>query len=215
MFRRLVSHRPLLSIITALFALVIVGNALAWQTVTLGFEHHTPYGGEAQSGQRTGSVEYSGSDRRIRAGADHIAFTQAQINWNKNSSTVPALVFHVSPKNADGGVCNNIRIPGASGWNWTNLPASNISTKGCGFGQLGNEVRFHADDTQLSATSTYYIQSLYKDQNYNGTAGSKATGQIGLDSYATNAIGGHDYSDFHGKVCINPDATYAAASGSC
>jgi hypothetical protein len=118
-------------------------------------------------------------------------------------------------ENAEGGTCNNIRILGASGWNWTNLPGANITTKGCSAGQLGNEVRFHTDDNQLSAATTYYIQSLYKDTGYNGTAGSKSTGQIGLDSYATNWYGGHDFSDFHGKVCINPDTTYAPTNGSC
>lgn len=214
MARRFVSNRPFRLGFAVLLALAMIGNALAWQTVIPGFEHLTRYGGEAEWGHRTGSVEYSGSERRVRAGADNVSFTQAQINWNKNSSTVPALVFHISPKNEPGGNCNDIRIPGASGWNWSNLPGVTIATKGCGFG-ADNEVRFHIDDSALSAASMYYIQSLYRDTGYNGTAASKEPGQIGLDSYATNWYGGHDAADFHGKVCINPDTTYAPTAGAC
>lgn len=214
MQRRIVSNRRFQALVVALIAMAAVGSVFAWQTVIPGFEHLSRYGGEAEWGQRTGSVEYSGSERRVRAGADNISFTQAQINWNRNSGTVPALVFHVSPKNEPGGNCNDIRIPGVSGWNWTNLPGPTISTKGCGTG-ADNEVRFHTDDSRLSSTSRYYIQSLYKDTGYNGSAGSKEPGQIGLDSYATNWYGGHDYADFHGKVCINADTTYGPTAGAC
>ena len=214
MSQRFMSNRSTRLVLGMLLALMTVGSVLAWQTVIPGFEHLSRSGGEAEAGQRTGSVEYSGSERRVRAGADNVSFTQAQIDWNRNSSTVPALVFHVSPKNEPGGNCNDIRIPGASGWNWSNLPGVTIATKGCGL-QADNEVRFHIDDSALSAISTYYIQSLYRDTGYNGTAGSKETGQIGLDSYATNWYGGHDYADFHGKVCINPDTTYAPTAGAC
>ena len=212
--RRFVSNRSIQFIFVVLLVLTTVSSAFAWQTVIPGFHHLSRYGGEAESGNRAGSVEYSGTERFVRAGASHIFFTQAQIDWNRNSSTVPALVFHVSPKNEPGGNCNNIRIPGASGWNWSNLPGLNITTKGCGLG-ADNEVRFHIDDGALLANTTYYIQSLYRDTGYNGTAVSKATGQIGLDSYATNWYGGHDFSDFHGKVCIDPDTTYAPANGVC
>jgi hypothetical protein len=206
-------------LVVALVALAAVGNAMAWQTIIATFEHSNRYGGEANSGQRTGSVEYTGSERRIRAGADNIAFTQAQINWNKNTLSqtggYPAEVFHISPKNQAGGVCNNIRIPGSGGWNWTNLPAPSITTKGCSVGQWGNEVRFYYNPNNASTGATYYIQSLYKDTGYNGTAGSKSTGQIGLDSYTTNVFGIRTNNDFHGKVCINADTTYAPTNGVC
>jgi hypothetical protein len=192
----------------------MVEQALAWQTVINGFEHSNRYGGEANSGVRTGSVEYNGSERDIRAGADHIAFTQSEIDWNKQHG-YPAEVFHISPKNQDGGVCTAIRT--VSGWNWSNLPGSSITSKGCGIGNgyNGNEIRFYYDANGASTSVNYYIQSLYKDTAYNGTQGSKTTGQIGLDSYSTDVFGQRKYNDFHGKVCINPDTTYAPTNGVC
>jgi hypothetical protein len=60
-----------------------------------------------------------------------------------------------------------------------------------------------------------YIQSLYKDTGYNGQQSSKATGEINLDSYAVNAVGIRQRNDNHGKICINPDTTYAPGINGC
>jgi hypothetical protein len=215
MFRWITSNRSAQVVLVVLVALATVGNAFAWQTVLSGFAHPTRYGGEAESGNRTGSVEYSGSERRVRAGADNIAYTQAQINWNKNSGYSPAEVFHISPKNTSGGTCTAIRT--VSGWNWTNLPGNSIVSKGCGIGNgyNGNEMRFYYNPNGASTLVTYYIQSLYKDTGYNGQQASKATGEINLDSYAVNSLGQHAYGDNHGKICINPDTTYAPGPSGC
>ncbi|MDQ2997026.1 MAG: hypothetical protein M3R61_08235 [Chloroflexota bacterium] len=215
MLGRLIANRSIQGLLVALVTLATVGNALAWQTVISGFAHPTRYGGEAESGNRTGSVEYSGSERRVRAGADNIAYTQAQINWNKSSGYSPAEVFHISPKNTGGGTCTAIRT--VSGWNWTNLPSNTLTSKGCGIGNgyNGNELRFYYNPNGASTAVTYYIQSLYKDTGYNGTQGSKTTGEINLDSYAANWAGVRQYNDNHGKICINPDATYAPGASGC
>lgn len=215
MQKRLVSNRPLQSLLVVLVALATIGSAFAWQTNSPGFAHPSRYGGEAESGNRTGSVEYSGSERRVRAGAEYIAYTQAQINWNKQSGYSPAEVFHVSPKNTSGGTCTAIRT--VSGWNWTNLPSASITSKGCGIGNgyNGNEVRFYYNANGASTSVTYYIQSLYKDTGYNGQQSSKATGEINLDSYAVGSFGNHVFGDNHGKVCIDPDTTYAAGANGC
>lgn len=214
MLRQLMTNRSAQGLLITLVAFAMVGSAFAWQTVIPTFEHSNRYGGEANSGQRTGSVEYSGSERRVRAGADNIAFTQAEINWNM-SHGYPAEVFHISPKNQDGGVCTLIRT--VSGWNWTNLPGNSLTSKGCGIGNgyNGNELRFYYTASGTSTAVTYYIQSLYKDTGYNGTQGSKTIGQIGVDSYSTDALGVRQNNDFHGKVCINPDTTYAPTNGVC
>lgn len=214
MQKRLVSNRPLQGLLVVLVALATVGSAFAWQTFTPGFEHSSRFGGEANSGNRTGSVEYSGPERRVRAGAQDIAYTQAAINWNKNNG-YPAFVFHISPKNQDGGVCTAIRT--VSGWNYTNLPGASVTSKGCGIGNgyNGNEIRFYYDANSASSVTTYYTQSLYKDTAYNGTQQSKTVGQIGFDSYSTNLAGVRQFNDFHGKVCINPDTTYQSTNGVC
>lgn len=214
MLRRLMSNRLIQGLAVALVISVTVGSAFAWQTVTYGFEHSNRYGGEANSGNRAGAVEYSGSERRVRAGAEYISFTQSEINWNINNG-YPAIVFHISPANQEGGICTNIRT--VLDWNWTNLPGAKLTSKGCGpgTGYNGNEMRFYYTASAVSASSSYYTQSLYRDTGYNGTQASKTTGQIGFDSYTTDVFGIRQNSDFHGKVCIWFDSTYASTNGLC
>jgi hypothetical protein len=208
------STLPIFIFFASLIVLTTAGTAEAWQTIIPGFDHLSPYGGEAEWGKKTGGVEYVGRERYVRAGADEVFYTNAQVAWNKAQSSVPALVFHVAEKNKPGNKCTNLRIPGVANWNWSNLPGVRISTTGCGL-DPDNEVRFHAEKTKLVGGVKYFIQSLYRDTGYNAGAGPKEVGQIGLDSYATNWLGGHDFSDFHGKVCIDPDWTYAPARGVC
>lgn len=195
-------------------------TAYAWQTTIWSFAHTNQYGGSANSGTRTGSVEYSGMERRVRVGAQNIAYTPAQqawmVNWQtQNGLTTNAFVFHVNPKNTSGDVCTNIRT--VSGWNWTSLPNASVTSKGCGIGSgyNGNEIRFYFNPNNLNTSLTYYAQSLYKDTGYNSTNSSKALGEMNYDSYATNVFGVRVHNDYHGKICINLDITYPPSASGC
>jgi hypothetical protein len=205
----------LLALLVALSLLAISASetVFAWQTIIRSFDHNNRYGGEAESGTRAGSVEYTGSERRVRVGASEIAYRQSQIDWMRNwqatyGNLTNAFVFHVNPKNGQGNTCTNIRT--VNGWNWTNLPNASLTSKGCGIvnGYNGNEMRFYFNANAVSASLTYYSQSLYKDTGYNGTHASKAEGEMNYDSYATNRFGIGQHKDNHGKICINPDTTY-------
>ena len=198
--------------VLAVAAFGLTQTAYAWQTAIWSFGQAAPYGGEANSGTRTGAVEYSGSERRVRVGAQDIAYSQSHIDWMKNNIYQNAFVFHVNPKNGTGGTCTSIR--NVNGWNWTNLPSASIDLKGCSSAP-GNEVRFYFDKNGLSASATYYAQSLYKDTAYNGSPASKTVGEMNYDSYTALAGVGVN-KDNHGKICIDPDTTYApGTSGSC
>lgn len=208
MLRRSMSNQSAQFVVIALLAALAFSSAKAWQSVQP-FGHLQRYGGEADKGNATGQVEYAGNERRVRAGGQDVVWQQAQVNWMRNASGIPAMVFHVTPKDQNGDVCGKIRV--VDGWSWGNLPGQSVTTKGCGW-EADNEVRFYFDENTTNAGQAYWFQSLFKDTGYNGPGTPKEQGQVGIDSYWTN-LGVRQNNDFHGKTCVEPDATRTPAGG--
>ncbi|MBI3242852.1 MAG: hypothetical protein HYZ49_11215 [Chloroflexi bacterium] len=191
----------------------IVGTALAWG-VYPAFGHTYHYGGEADSGNLGGQIEFPSGNRYVRASGEHVKWTSTQVAWiagNRGSylgfTYQPAMVFHVFQLN--GSSCGNIRSEGVgSGWNWSNLPGLTVWGKStCNSGK-NNEIRFIASGTIVAGTE-YYYQSVFRDQTYPSTW---STGMVTADSYwDREAAGYHDgylnYKDFHTKFCASSGAT--------
>ena len=113
------------------------------------------------------------------------------------------MVYHAFQPNTNS--CGDIRV-GYISWSWSNLPAVDYSTKGCGWG-ADNEWRANVRGTIATGTN-YYFQHLFNDTNNNS-----GSGEINTDTYWVNAWGGSGPN--HGKFCINSSAVYAASATGC
>jgi hypothetical protein len=81
-----------LALVLSLFVLVPV--AFAWQ-VYPAFGHNSRYGGEADSGNLGGQLEYPMGYRLARASGEHVKWTASEVSWiatNRNSTDQPAMV---------------------------------------------------------------------------------------------------------------------------
>lgn len=177
----------------ALFIFLIVSlvtTAYAWSTyIQYGHDYQTDW--SADNGYHRGQVEWSGSDRRIRAGDDYV-------KWNTyvpNSTGHLAMVYHAFKPNTND--CGDIRV-GNNSWSWSNLPQVSYSTKGCGAG-ADNEWRANVYGT-ISTSTNYYFQHLFDDTKDGGT------GEITVNTYWVSISGSGPY---HGKFCINSTSVYA------
>lgn len=197
-----------LAFVLSLFVLVPV--AFAWQ-VYPAFGHNSRYGGEADSGNLGGQLEYPTGYRLARASGEHVKWTASEVSWittNRSSTDQPAMVFHVFQRDLDD--CGNFRSESTgSGYNWSNLPNYYIWGKAtCGSGR-NNELRFIINGTIVAGTE-YYYQSIFYDYAYPGTS---STGRVTADSYwDRNILGVHAkvYNDYHIKFCI-PSGTSVEA----
>lgn len=182
-----------LLLLTALI-MSLVTTVYAWDTsAKYGHDHQTSW--SADDGYHRGQNEWSGGDRRIRAGDDYV-------KWNTYSSGGSghlAMVYHAFKPNTND--CGDVRV-GNSSWSWSNLPNVNFSTKGCGLG-AENEWRANVYGT-ISTGTNYYFQHLFDDTQDGGT------GEITVNTYWVN-IGGS--GPYHGKFCINSTSVYAASPG--
>jgi hypothetical protein len=201
-----IAWRSLAAFLASVLLIGTVGTALAWQ-VYPAFGHAARYGGEADSGNLGGQLEFPSGQRWVRASGEHVKWTSSGVSWiasHTNSIDKPAMVFHVFQLNADD--CGNFRSEGYSGWNWSNLPGYYLWGKAtCGSGKQ-NEIRFIATGTIVAGTE-YYYQSVFKDQTYPGTW---SDGRVTTDSYWDRNLGiTHEgvYKDFHTKFCITTGAT--------
>lgn len=188
-------NRKLGLLLLVILILLLVTTVHAWDTsAKYGHDFQTDW--SADDGYHRGQVEWSGGDRRIRAGDDNV-------KWNSYSSGGSghlAMVYHAFQRNTNS--CGDIRV-GDISWSWSNLPGVNFSTKGCGLG-TDNEWRANVSGT-ISTTSTYYFQHLFDDTQDGGT------GEITVNSYWVNVLGGS--GPYHGKFCINSSSVYAASPG--
>lgn len=202
-------------LIVLIVALTVVSTALAW-TVYPAFGHGSRYGGEADSGNLGGQLEFPGSDRYARASGEHVKWTAAQVTWITANRGIhgsfnyqPAMVFHAFQNTGSG--CGNFRSEGiGSGWNWSNLPGFYTWGKSTCFSGKNNEIRFIATGTIVAGTE-YYYQSMFRDQTYPGTS---STGMITADSYWDQwGLGTHfgQYNDFHTKYCISTTTVFVPA----
>jgi len=102
------------ALVTIIFIIAIIfsfsKHILAWQ-VSVPYSHNNRFGGEAESGWHRGNVEFSGSQRWIRAGDDYVFWTQQQVSWwitHGDSHNRPAMVYHAFK--LDSNECGDIRI---------------------------------------------------------------------------------------------------------
>lgn len=211
MIRRAVSTRPAQLAVVVLLSAIALSPAFAWQ-MFVNFGHTNRYGGEADIGSINGQVEYpNAATRWVRAYSSNVKWTQAQINWMKSASGIPAMVYHITPKNQNGDVCGKLRT--LNNWNWSNLPGVSPSTKGCGV-ESDNEVRFYFDENTTVAGQAYWFESVFTDTGFSGAGTPKEPGQVGIDTYWTN-LGVRQNNDFHGKICVNADQALSAVAGVC
>jgi hypothetical protein len=192
-----------ISIALLISLFVLVPAVFAWQ-VYPAFGHATPYGGEADSGNLGGQIEYPSGWRLARASGEHVNWNSSEVSWitsNRNMTDQPAMVFHIFQLGVDD--CGTFRSENTgSGYNWSNLPDYYIWGKStCGSG-MNNELRFIINGTIIAGTE-YYYQSVFYDYAYPGTS---STGRVTADSYwDRNILGIHYkiYNDYHIKFCID------------
>lgn len=181
-------------LITALM-LLLASTIYAWDTAArYAHDYHTSW--SADDGYHRGQNEWSGSDRRIRAGDDYVRWD----TYSSGGSGHLAMVYHAFKPNTND--CGDIRV-GNSSWSWSNLPGVSFSTKGCGIG-ADNEWRANVSGT-ISTGTNYYFQHLFDDTKDGGT------GEITVNTYWVNVFGGS--GPYHGKFCINSSSVYAASPG--
>ena len=186
---------------------VFVPATLAYD-VYPAFGHSNLFGGEANSGNLGGQIEFPSGQRYVRASGEHVKWTSSGVSWinsHRNSTDQPAMVFHVFALSSD--TCGNIRSEAPNGsWNFSNLPQFYIWGKStCNSGK-NNELRFVTPGTIVAVTE-YYYQSVFRDQTYPGTW---STGRVTADTYwDRNILGVHQriYNDFHIKFCVGSGAT--------
>lgn len=181
-------------LITAL-VLSLATTIYAWDTAAR-YVHDYQTGWSADDGYHRGKNEWSGSDRRIRAGDDYVKWD----TYSSKGSGHLAMVYHAFKPNTND--CGDIRV-GNTSWSWSNLPSVSYSTKGCGLG-ADNEWRANVSGT-ISTGTNYYFQHLFDDTKDGGT------GEITVNTYWVNAFGGS--GPYHGKFCINSSSVYAASPG--
>ena len=181
-------------LITALI-LLLVTTAYAWDTAArYVHDYHTAW--SADDGYHRGQNEWSGSDRRIRAGDDYVKWD----SYSSGGAGYLAMVYHAFAPNTNS--CGDIRV-GNLDWSWSNLPDVSYSSKGCLAGK-DNEWRAKVVGT-ISTGTYYYFQHLFDDTKDGGT------GEITVNTYWVNALGGS--GPYHGKFCINSTSVYAASPG--
>jgi len=208
-----ITQKGLASLLTIILLLSTAGVVWAWG-VYPAFGHLARYGGEADSGNLGGQIEFPTGYRYIRASGEHVKWTSSQVSWITTNRGLylgldyqPAMVFHVFK--LDGSSCGDIRSEGTgSGWNWSNLPGYYVWGKStCNSGKK-NEIRFIATGTIVAGTE-YYYQSVFVDQKYSATW---STGMVTTDSYWDRKYpltGWHEgyYNDFHTKFCVSSGAS--------
>jgi hypothetical protein len=191
-----------------LLVVVFVQPALAWQ-VNVPYGHNNRFGGEANAGWHRGGVEFASSTERwVRSGDDNVAWTQNELNWwsaNGNSSNRPAMVYHAFKDVNDNG-CGDIQIVN-SGWSWSNLPGWSTWTKTTCLLGPQNEIRFLIYGyPQLSVSTTYYFQHVFRDQKFFNSGGvSRGKGKVTVDTYHDrDQLGTHVgvTQDYHGVFCV-------------
>jgi hypothetical protein len=182
-------------ILFTVLILSLVTTTYAWDTAArYVHDYHTSW--SADDGYHRGKAEWSGGDRRIRAGDDYV-------KWNTYSSGGSghlAMVYHAFKPNTND--CGDIRVGNIS-WSWSNLPSVSYSTKGCGWG-ADNQWRANIYGTITTGTN-YYFQHLFNDTQNGGN------GEITVNTYWVNVFGGS--GPYHGKFCINSSGVYAASPG--
>ena len=189
-----IKNGKLALLILAALLIPLVATVYAWDTAAnYGHDDHTSW--SADDGYHRGQNEWSGSDRRIRAGDDYVKWN----SYSPGGSGHLAMVYHAFKPNTND--CGDVRV-GNSSWSWSNLPNVNFSTKGCGLG-AENEWRANVYGT-ISTGTNYYFQHLFDDTQDGGT------GEITVNTYWVN-IGGS--GPYHGKFCINSTSVYAASPG--
>lgn len=202
-------HKLLEITVVCILALFIATDAIyAWQ-VGVQYGHNNRFGGEADSGWHRGQVEFSGNERRVRAGDDYIRWKQNQLNWwatNGNASNRLAMVYHAFKLNSND--CGDIKIAN-KGWSWSDLPGWQTWSKraGCWTG-TDNEIRFLIYNYgALVADQPYYFQHLFQDEKWSNSGGTqRGEGKITTDTYhdRDNFLVGHEgvTQDYHAVFCV-------------